>query len=522
MSSRTMISVLSAAALRLSPQSWVFAMAFGGYCLLKSHVFSQPPVWDTAMGVLPPALWLHHNGFDIATLTDLPSWTDGGPNVYSLSLITWLTAAVITVCGGTMMWLPAMHLLHLLATAATIAGVFWLAQRAIHRPAAILVTLATALLPVFATQAGHLYLEMPVAAATIGAMVEVTRRRHGRAALWATIAMAVQPRALVITAVVAFAASLQKAPIATRVRRVTLALLGPAFLLALNIWNAKSGTNPWQFEYMDYLKDCYHRMRTMPDVLAMLGFATLAAVVTLPRTIAALHQPAPSHSDAVDDGGDGEALKPRAIAVCCLAVLAFVGFVAAVPLSGAGTQPLLPRHIVQIAGPMMIAGASAVAMFIPKRIVVVGGMLLCVFFVANASGRFYPPEHRSFAVAERSNAYRDFLSVQQAIIDKATQLPADVPMFYPLPDHYFFSDPLMGYATRAPSRGHCLRFEQPYKHGRLKDFPGRFFLLDSNPYHGGEAISKLVKAVEADPKRSVSERWHFAAGGYSGRILEVH
>ncbi len=511
---------MNATALARRHPWWVaFGLACLGLGLLKSHTFLQPPVWDTAMGVVPPAIWLHRHGFDIATLVELPAWQDGGPNIYSLSLVTWLTAFVIRLTGGTMAWLPAMHIIHLLVAAAGLATLNRIALRALGMWPAALVTIAVALLPLFSTQAGYLYLEMPLAAATLAALDATARSHHGAAAAWATVAMAVKPTGLVIVAVVGFVALVERAPITRRLARAAIAAIGPVIILALNLWaGSKKGTNPWHLDYWAYVTDCYHRMRTMPDVLAMLGFASFVAVGSLPRTIASVARPA--GADSAEDPAAPSPGWSRDAAVCALAVGAFVGFVLAVPLSGM-LQPLLPRHLVQVVPAMFVCSAAAHSLLLPRRIIVAGGVALAAIFVANSAGRFYPVEHLSFAVAERSDAYRDFLAVQRSVIEAAAKLPADVDVFYPLPDHYFMSDPLLGYIEKPLQRGHCLRFEDPWRRGRLADFPDRFFLLDSNAYHGGEALAKVVRQAEADRGHRVIERRRIVVGAYSARILEV-
>ena len=52
---------------------------------LNQGMLFAPPVWDTAMGVFPPALYLYQNSFDIGSLILEENWWQGGPNVHSLS-----------------------------------------------------------------------------------------------------------------------------------------------------------------------------------------------------------------------------------------------------------------------------------------------------------------------------------------------------------------------------------------------------------------------------------------------------
>ena len=62
--------------------------------LVKHANLFEPPVWDSAMGVFPPAIYLFENNFDVRGLLQQANWVEGGPKVHSLSLLTWLIAVV--------------------------------------------------------------------------------------------------------------------------------------------------------------------------------------------------------------------------------------------------------------------------------------------------------------------------------------------------------------------------------------------------------------------------------------------
>lgn len=504
---------------------WVFVGALAAVVALKFGNLRQPPVWDTAMGVMPPAIWLYRNGFDLMGLMELPGWVGGGPNVFTISLITWLTSAAIAAVGGTLAWIPVMHTLHFLGAAVAVALAYRLACDLHSRLTAGLVALSILLVPVFLTQAGNLYLEMPLAACSLAALLCASRSRHARAAIWATVAVAIKPTGLVVAGVVVAVCGLRRGMWRERLGRASVALVGPVAVIALNfVGHNATGASPWEHTWTAYLYDCVQRMRTVPDVLAMVAFVGVVAVLAVPKIVAALQLDASPENQA-----------DRTLAVTLLAVLSFVAFVMAVPLGGR-VQPLLPRHTVQIIAPLLLAGSGVIARVLahpsiasrlphrlsrPDAFIAAGAALLCVLFSLNAGGRWYPREHRSFAVAERSAAYRDFLFVQQKAVSYAETLPADVDVFYPLPDHYFLSDPLMGYAAAPLPRGHCVRFEEPYRHGRLADFPAKFVVMATNPYHGGEALRRVLDAARTDPSRAVIEQAVFTRGGYETRIVRV-
>ena len=486
--------------------------------IIHAEHLAQPAVWDAAMGVFAPAAWLSRNGFDIPTLVNLPAWQDGGPNVYSLSLVTWITSLTMRIFAVGGAHIVALHVLHICAAAVAIGFTYRIASAALGHRAGIGIAAAATLFPPFLAQTSQMYLEIPVALATSGALWAALRRKWATAVVWAWFGALCKPTALVVAAVVALAALLSRADpqgrvpgVGRRIGRAALVLNGPLAVIAVNVWaSSKKGTNPWSFDYTAYVMDCVARLRTVPDALLMLGFCSLGGLLTLPRSLGALA----SH----DDNPNGR--KARAAALCSLLVLAWVGFVLAVPLGGA-VQPLLPRHVVAISGPLLVAGAAMGALVLPDRWIVAAAVALCAVFAFNSHGRAYPRETRSFAVAERSLGYRSFLDVQRAAVTWTQQLPVDTTVVYPLPDHYFMHDPLLGWAAAPLRNGHCARFESPWLHGKLADYPAGVVLLLTNPYHGGEALHRVVSQAKRSKGRRVVWLARWSSGGYEATAVEI-
>lgn len=487
----------------------------------------EPPAWDAAMGVFPPAVWLHRNGWDLLRLIELPAWQAGGPNVYSLSLVTWITALTLPLDLGVHGHLPALHVAQFTAAAAGLLALHKLARAAFSSRTALLLTAAVGLAPVWHAQTTQLYLEIPLAAASLACLVAVHGRHWRAAAVWAVVAMLCKPTGLVVVATASACALLdpgedpENASFPQRLGRAIGMSALPLLVLAVNLWaGSKKGASPWHLDYLAYLEDCFHRLRTVADLLIMLAFGGTVAVLALPAAVRSLvarpHPPDPSRN--------------RAVWICVLFVVAWLCFVSAVPLSGR-VQPLLPRHVVQLLGPLMIVGAFGASRFVPERVVTAAAIGLCAWFALNTHGRFYPPETRSFAVAERSLAYRDYLHVQRKMAKFINKVPPTTTVIYPLPDHYFLSDPLLGYAPRTdgqpgaashPSLRFCAKFDAPYRSGRLSDYPLDFIAVHSNPYHGGEALHRVVSEARAAPKCVTKEVVRFARGGYEAAAVAVH
>ena len=109
----------------LEQRRWArFSLVFLLILLLKWDTLLQPPVWDTAMGLFPPALTLADNGFDLLELLAMPGYEDGGPNVASTSLVTLGTAAVLWATGGGTGAFLILHLLHFAVAAVALLTLF--------------------------------------------------------------------------------------------------------------------------------------------------------------------------------------------------------------------------------------------------------------------------------------------------------------------------------------------------------------------------------------------------------------
>ena len=80
--------------------------------------------------------------------------------------------------------------------------------------------------------------------------------------------------------------------------------------------------------------------------------------------------------------------------------------------------------------------------------------------------------------------------------------------------------PLMGYAKGPLENGHSIRHEEPYKHGRLEDFPDEFYMLYEFPWLGGEIIRDVRDAAEADPTRRVAVV-EITAGDFKSQLVHV-
>lgn len=200
---------------------------------VKWYALFQPPVWDTAMGLFPAALTLSANGFDLLELLAMPEYLDGGPNTHSMSLVTLITAVVLRVTGGGG---PAsfvmLHLLHFSVAAYALVVLYRFSKPVFGRVTTPLFCLAVLLFPIFSTQVGYLYVEMPLFLCAVSALHAWTDRRFWPAVLWATAALALKETGIIVPATLVIATLVEDRGARLKVKRMALIMTPPVFLVA--------------------------------------------------------------------------------------------------------------------------------------------------------------------------------------------------------------------------------------------------------------------------------------------------
>jgi len=472
----------------------------------------QPPVWDTTMGLFPGAIVLSENGFDLPDLLSRPAWARGGPSIHPFSLPTWLTALALRAIPDDAVLRVVLHGVHFAVAAFTLLGTFRLAGLVLGPGLALALSATLFLFPLFQVQAGYLYTEMPLAACTVWAVLEATRRRWGRAVAWSALACFVKEPGVVVAVALALAAALQRDVPRARWGRVAILAAAPALFVALQVGFALPVESATGFEpspYGVYLADVFRKLAMVPDLAALLAVAALAAGV---------HGRDTWHALRGERSQDDSAARARAL--CVLILAAFAGFYALVPLTGVEVY-VLPRYYVQIAPLVLLLVTSLALRLGGSRAVALLLALLAILFAVNRSGRLYPEvPGNEFSLAERSVEYRDLLAVQRQLLDAAFELPGDLPVFYGLPEHFLLSYPRMGYAPGPLPQGRCIWLEPHWLRARLDDFPDRFAILYNFVGYGGKAFQSLLRQARADPSRRV-EATVFSSGRYRTLLFQV-
>jgi hypothetical protein len=477
----------------------------------------DPPAWDGAMGVHPAAITLSRSGFDLPDLLRQPRYMQGGPNTHGMSLVTWLTAVFYRLLAGSEWLFPAMHVCHFALAAIALVGVYRFARPALGDALAGAVCAAVTFNPIVLAQSGCLYLEIPLLAATMAALIAWSKGSWTRAAFWTLVTFYIKESGLILAGALAAAALIEAGGWRRRVARAAAVLLPSMAAFFFNAAIAHPpGTTPYvPPPYREYLRfNVLQRLAPLPDLCAALVLFLLVTAVRSPLIWRSLR----NTEAAKTETGDGRILSGP-VAVSHLMVLSFVGFFLVAGF--AGEVYLLPRYFVQIIPCLALSLTDAARRIAPDRLVLAGTVACSLLFLANRQGMFYARiDTNDGSTAERSLEYRDLLQVQrQALRDLETTAP-DAPVFYGLPEHFLVNYPEMGFVRRRPPNGHCVLIDPPYNRARLADFPDLFYVLLDYPALGGQRLYAVVNQA-SHLRRNVRAVGDFHLGHYRALLLEI-
>ena len=389
---------------------------------VKWSTLQQIPVWDSAMSVFPAALTIAEQGVGVF---DQDPYLLGGPNVHASSIVTWLTAAVIAATDSP--FLP-LHVIQFVITAGAFAGVWLLIKPWIGPHLALGVAVAGLLIPIVRTQAGYMYLEIPILFATVWAIYHWTRGHLWIAGWFALLAVLVKPTGVVVGAGL-FLATLALNHTDPKLL-LRLAWYGSTIIVLLG-HSILGGISP----------DVGSRSTLMSSIAIFLRVTDVVVLVAL-MIIAGISQLAT------------RARRPHSQLRFEMAVTWLTVVLAAVAAFTVSTGwPWLPRYLTMLL-PLWLA---LLVGWIRERSTEVAWTFVAVaivFSIINASGTFYPDndlEH--FSLIERSDAYLGMLSLQLLAASHLSELPPEVPVYHDLPTHFRSTYPRLGYFDTSLSQG---------------------------------------------------------------------
>jgi hypothetical protein len=344
-----------------------------------------------------------------------------------------------------------------------------------------------------------MYLEIPLLAATVLSLLAWTRGKPIRAALWAAVAVLVKETGVIVWGALLLAAILDRSRRGAHPLRTVVMLAGPLAVLIILAVLASQARAPGFFS--DHFRLMAIYLMNVPDLLYLL-------LLFIPFSLMAVIRESP----------DNPAGQRGAVSMFAV-MISFLGFFVVLPI--VGDFPVLIRYYVQIT-PFILVGlfATMESRLGPSKTT---GWLVCllVYFLVNSNGRFYPAQDlNDFSVQERSGGYVDLLELHQKGIRELEDIEAGYPVYYSQPVHYRLHYPQMGYAKGPLSNGYCIIHEEPYRQGRLSDFPPEFFMLYDYAWLGGEIIRDVREQAEADGDWIV-ESYPIVSGGFRSELIHI-
>jgi hypothetical protein len=180
---------------------------------------------------------------------------------------------------------------------------------------------------------------------------------------------------------------------------------------------------------------------------------------------------------------------------------------------------LLPRYLLP-AIPFAIGSILLLAAALrTERVALVLVVSACLFSAVNHGGRFYAREYTSFSTVERSHAYRDFLALQVEAIRRLAAKPPAMAAFVSKEINYMISSRMMGYVEEPIANTQAIPL-RPRKPPTLDQLPEEFILLQTNRYHGGEEMNRLLAAARASGDYDVAPE-RFERAGFRATLYRV-
>jgi len=504
-------------------------IAFFIVFILKWQVLNQPPVWDTAFSVFPAAITLSENGFDLISLLKMPVYMAGGPNVHANSIITIITAVTISLFGKTNFLFPILHIIHFIIAAIGLACFYRFCIPIFGRRLSFLLTLTILVYPAFLTQAGYIYLEMPIFMFSILCLSAWEKGNFFRTIIFAVLATLCKDSGIIVAVTVAMAALLEPISYKQRVIRSLSIFALPAILVATSFFiiHLRAVENDYGslFNRIYYLAifyrpyDVKRYLFNTPDLLICI--ILFAAIIPFKfRTF--WH--GLTDANILSSRNPGSVAQ-RHVGLSVLFLICFFGFYyIALPVLGNSKMVLIRYYTPAIPFLFLTICWFCIAeLRVNKRILSVLLTLILMFFCFNRYGLFYPDEvekfGNDFSIAERSAGYADLLFVQQESIRFIEKIAQNHTVFYGLPIHYLTKYPLMGYSSAPLVKGYCIVLDDRYRDAELKNLPSCFYMLRISPFLGYWDMQKILNKAFSNPDYSVVRIKLFSKGNYSSEIF---
>jgi hypothetical protein len=475
---------------------WLAGIVFATLNVLLRFAVNQPPAWDGAMSVYPAAIELSRTNFDFARLFSLPTYSEGGPNTHATSPWTTMVAALISLTGSLSSALPVLHVVSFGLAALTVAAAYRLIAHSTPGLIAVLGALAVLLFPPMIAQTADIYLDLPLTCLGTWGLVMLLERKFIAASVLITLAVWVKPLAVIYTAVLLGFVLIYGERRQRVVRAMVLAI--PPLVVAAVVsvlQSARSPRLPLVDRYFAAVGTSGEFLASMPDLLAIVALTLILIVVSIKQ------------SD-----------PPETFRMMSLVLISSLAFVILNPVISQGIQ-FLPRYYIALV-PALIAGILTFLSIKSRPIAFVAVAILLLAFATNINGDLYRfRDHPYYALAERSLAYRDLLSLQQEDVSVLSELSQEMPVYYDYFAFYRLEYPELGYSDGPLASGVSLFHNRDLADATLADMPNRFAFMFEYPVLGGEVLRNIWDEAKASGA-TVSET-ALTSGPYTVYVIEV-
>ena len=464
-----------------------FALWFMLILILKYDTLLAPPVWDTAMGIFPPAIFLYEHSFDISLLINQNGWWEGGPNVYSLSSWTWFVAFIMSITDNATTTFFTAHGATFVLTAYAIAlMVKTTRELGVSSYLALLSGLLLLLLPLVLVQVGYMYTEILVMAFSIYAWVSWHHGQEGRAVTYTVIAISIKLTGLIIGLCI-FPLLVLRLIQQFSFKRLALIILIPlSYLISTSLYNWLGGADitpemPWgSFEQV--YNGMLSRIKTATDIHALFVVSTCATVIYSLFKWFSIRSfnPFPAlYKYCVNDGTISIAIIYSFLFCLGVMVNLYQGHLFLLRY----TVPMIPFLLLQI-----VISGQALRIQPVVAIVFVG---VCLFSIYNHNGKTY--SHSSaFSIVENSHAYKGFLLAQKTMIEQIAQLDDKIPIYVSREIDYMTSHPMMGYLDKIKPNIIGIH-KKEYSGFTIERFVSEYYIARTNHGHGTHRLNNMLK-----------------------------
>ena len=452
-------------------------LASAAIAALKWWTLDMPANWDESWAVLPGAIELRDNGFNILAMLDAGGYNDYGPATHGASPVTWIAGLVFTLAPADDA-LRYLHFVHFFIGGVALAEIYRFVRGVWNQLASVAFAASMAIVPVVSAQLGAVYLELPLLAAAALSANAFVRERYWWAAGWAALATAVKPTGIYVAMAIALALFLGERSWKSLARGAMYGV--PSIAIAL-----------WHL--LEITESIEQFQPPLDSVTSSIGTAASMPEFSLPLILSVL-------AFLAIRRGVSDELRVR-LRIGIAMELAFMTMFVVVPLVGLNDR-LLPRYVVGLLPFAAFVAIASLWRVFGARMTVVFATVLVALMVLNTNGALSTRRDiNNVVLQERTNAYADLLLLQRDLLTIGLERPE--PVMVAAPNYWFRAQyPELGYVESTPTElvdlGHVdFDVDDP------STYPDAFIVFDSENYQS--RTSEFIDRIENDPQFEVSK-----------------